>query len=375
MTSFTSNSKKGINRAGEYLAGRSRNKISSNLENDKKALEVLNDWRKSHVEPLDLIQKQINKVLAECRIKDSSLLSTRLKRAESIINKLKRFDGMTLTRMQDVAGARVILSNIEEVRAFVTLFCSEGDPNNNNNTYEVIKSDNYIEKPKSDGYRSIHMVCKVPFINANNISNEFSVEVQVRTKLQHAWATAVEVMGLYERSQLKSGQGNKSILTIFELCSALLSLEEKLPLSPQYEEWSKEQMSHRLKALDEETKFFFRLENFNLSLKHVTNDLAKELRDKEIICYLLILNLNEKKLRIRPFVKDDEHDPTETYRKYEKQILKGAPLDVVLVTVSDRTTLEDAYPNYFADTKRFCEIIKKIVFYELLEYNLAVSKN
>ncbi|SUA66402.1 Uncharacterised protein [Oligella urethralis] len=48
---------------------------------------------------------------------------------------------------------------------------------------------------------------------------------------------------------------------------------------------------------------------------------------------------------------------------------KGAPLDVVLVTVSDRTTLEDAYPNYFADTKLFCEIIKKIVFYELREYN------
>ena len=54
------------------------------------------------------------------------------------------------------------------------------------------------------------------------------IEVQFRTKLQHTWATAVEMMGIYTKSNLKSSQGNKDILRFFLLVSSIFAMIEKL---------------------------------------------------------------------------------------------------------------------------------------------------
>lgn len=66
------------------------------------------------------------------------------------------------------------------------------------------------------------------------------IEVQFRTKLQHMWATAVEMMGIYTNSNLKSSQGDYDILRFFELVSSIFAIEEKMPVCPNTSDWMDE---------------------------------------------------------------------------------------------------------------------------------------
>lgn len=55
-------------------------------------------------------------------------------------------------------------------------------------------------------------------------------EVQIRTQLQHAWATTVEAVGLFRGEQLKNHQGSAECLRFFELISGELAEAESCPV-------------------------------------------------------------------------------------------------------------------------------------------------
>jgi hypothetical protein len=57
-----------------------------------------------------------------------------------------------------------------------------------NNVYPM---GNYIEKPKPDGYRGVHLIIKYRSTAKREYKDQ-NIEVQIRSRLQHAWATAVE---------------------------------------------------------------------------------------------------------------------------------------------------------------------------------------
>ena len=52
-------------------------------------------------------------------------------------------------------------------------------------------------------------------VTKDTYNKNMFIEVQFRTKLQHMWATAVEMMGIYTNSNLKSSQGDYDILRFF----------------------------------------------------------------------------------------------------------------------------------------------------------------
>ena len=79
-------------------------------------LRDLSYWRDSHGASLNYIIKLIEKVLREKGVKDSEyFLAQRLKRIYSIKVKLRRFQNMQLSMMDDIAGARAILKDIKTV--------------------------------------------------------------------------------------------------------------------------------------------------------------------------------------------------------------------------------------------------------------------
>jgi hypothetical protein len=53
------------------------------------------------------------------------------------------------------------------------------------------------------------------------------IELQIRSRLQHSWATAVEAAGLYRGENLKSGVGNEGWLNFFELMSLEIAGSEE----------------------------------------------------------------------------------------------------------------------------------------------------
>jgi len=91
-----------INKAGNSLIADSQ---------DAAAAEILELWRRVHVTPLHKVHNFLMNSVRRCALKcdGSVIFSNRLKRSNAIVNKLRRFSSMDLTRMQDLAGIRLVL--------------------------------------------------------------------------------------------------------------------------------------------------------------------------------------------------------------------------------------------------------------------------
>ena len=99
-----------IRKAGEIF----RNPDATQQERDN-AFNSMNQWRVLHEVPLNTFQATLRTRLKHHHLKDV-IVAQRLKRASTIIDKLSRESGMSLDRMHDIGGLRVILKSIEEVR-------------------------------------------------------------------------------------------------------------------------------------------------------------------------------------------------------------------------------------------------------------------
>lgn len=101
-------SKSQINKAGKQL-----NQVLDEKELDD-AILVINDWRTLHLVPLTYLENQLKEILQENRIV-SYLMSSRLKRLESIQKKIKNTPDMQLARVHDIGGIRIVLHDIKAV--------------------------------------------------------------------------------------------------------------------------------------------------------------------------------------------------------------------------------------------------------------------
>jgi putative GTP pyrophosphokinase len=185
-------SKSQVNRAGKILVN-----DNSMLEDIIWATAVLSNWRAAHLYPINTFQSTLRKRLKS--IDRSALVAQRLKRMPSVVKKLKRYESMNLSRMQDIGGLRAVVGSISKVNKLYRLY-------KNGLQHTLISCDDYIKNPKPDGYRSIHVIFKYKN-RLNSNYDGLQVELQIRTKLQHAWATAVEAMSTYLGVALKSGEG------------------------------------------------------------------------------------------------------------------------------------------------------------------------
>ena len=105
-------------------------------------------------------------------------IDTRLKSAKSILGKLQKKDlDLTLSaacnNIYDIAGIRVVCSYIKDVYLIRDRLMAQDD-------VMIMQIKDYIETPKENGYRSLHMVIRVPvyFMNKKQL---VPVELQIRT--------------------------------------------------------------------------------------------------------------------------------------------------------------------------------------------------
>lgn len=113
-------------------------------------------------------------------------IESRLKKPESIIKKAIDKD-VTLTEKEimrhihDIAGIRVICNYIDDVYVVAQLLINQDD-------IQLIKIKDYIQNPKNNGYRSLHLVLEVPIFLAKGVQ-PIHVEVQLRTIAMDFWAS------------------------------------------------------------------------------------------------------------------------------------------------------------------------------------------
>lgn len=113
-------------------------------------------------------------------------ISTRLKTPMSLMNKLQRlelpFDLETIKEnIYDVAGVRVICSFRNDVYKLVDALKQQDD-------LTVIAEKDYIKNTKENGYRSYHLIVKVPIFLSDKVEH-MAVEVQFRTIAMDFWAS------------------------------------------------------------------------------------------------------------------------------------------------------------------------------------------
>lgn len=115
-----------------------------------------------------------------------SSIKTRLKSPISIKEKLERNDFPVTTEsieqnLNDVAGIRVICSFPEDVYALANALLRQDD-------IVLVKKKDYIENPKDNGYRSLHLIVAVPiFLSCEK--RIMKVEIQLRTIAMDFWAS------------------------------------------------------------------------------------------------------------------------------------------------------------------------------------------
>ena len=101
--------------------------------------------------------------------------------------------------MQDIGGLRAVVSSLPRVRALEKIYRERSF------AHELIGSKDYIHHPKSDGYRSVHLIFRYRNRRAPAY-NGLSLELQLRTKLQHAWATAIYADAITATKSLDDGK-------------------------------------------------------------------------------------------------------------------------------------------------------------------------
>ncbi len=113
-------------------------------------------------------------------------IQTRLKTPQSMMEKLGRRSlqpsvEVLRTELTDIAGVRVICSYVDDIYLLADLLCAQEG-------VELVHVHDYIKKPKPNGYRSLHIVVKVP-VHLSTGCQMVPVEIQVRTIAMDFWAS------------------------------------------------------------------------------------------------------------------------------------------------------------------------------------------
>ena len=325
-----------INRAGQIL----RNEASSS-DLREAAIDLLYKLRCAHSYILSAIYKKLEEQCS--RLKFSNvIIAQRIKCLKSIESKLRRYS-IRLSKMQDLAGLRVILPSTNEIRKLHERM---------QQTLPHSKSTDYIASPKSDGYRGIHMILE--FQNENQPElNGLKAEIQLRTRLQHAFATTVETLGVIEHQDFKSGLGDENYKRFFMLASALIAIAEKTAIADDLKGYSALKLAVEFERLERHLDIFNRLRQ--ASIEDSKDDTTETIRAPY---HLLNLNATDKVITRASYTESKILDAIDIFSHQEKQQRSSQLL--TLVSVRGNGSLHETYPNYFLDASIFINELQQI---------------
>lgn len=334
-------SKQQVNKAGQMLL------VAPRLASKLQHWEILTAFRLMHVHPMLAFRNFLDSKLQKIGGRNKALLTQRLKRNPSIMQKLKLHKNMNLSRMQDIGGIRVVVPVIGDVYKLRDEIKKAGTHRSFQST--LVREYDYIAKPKSSGYKSLHMVYK----HGKNLPahQQCLIEVQIRTSIQHAWATAVEIMGIYYNQPLKQSFGSKVYLSLFSDISKGFACLETGQYNPE--------LFREIAGQVAEEKFMDRMGQIRNLTTHLTQELKLGNRVTSSSAYLIVLDVEKPLIKITEFPKSKLQDAALQYQEQEIANANNRK-QVVLVSVNDVKKIQNSYPNYFLDMQNFLTHLQKI---------------
>ncbi|KKO45211.1 hypothetical protein WG68_11965 [Arsukibacterium ikkense] len=340
-----------------------------------KAMDILSFWRFSHESPLESAFKIVQDYATEQD--KNAICAKRLKRHASISLKLKRFSSMKLKNMQDIGGCRAILSTEKKVYQTLIVLKRRKEFRFNDGLFRI---KDYIKKPKDDGYRGIHLIGKFNDL----FGGSRSIEVQLRTKNQHYWATAIEIVDLFTQQSLKTNQGRREWKEFFIGVSEILSVIDNIHMFDKLEDRlqfeklleaaiKKPDLQQTISKVIDSCKnigIIEKLNAFSRSLQ-VINDNAAQIPADGYALIKIEINKKVATLNAQVFESSQDQEASDAFVEAEKEATKKEMV-VALVFTDAIGGIKEAYPNYFADSSQF---IKYLVFIEEIHKRLSEGQS
>lgn len=204
-----------IHRLGKNIREAYGDGTGSVVEED---LQKLQDYRVSFRDTI----AEVFKILFDIskRVDPQCIVTYRIKRINSIVEKLKRYPTTALEHMIDIAGCRCITGSTEQVYKIAKKLQEHPSI-----TIKEADYKDYIKSPKPDGYRSLHI-----YVSLSNGDGK-KVEIQIRNREHHDWATLVEISDvIIPESRLKEYHTPSDLAEFHRILSAKedsLTEEEK----------------------------------------------------------------------------------------------------------------------------------------------------
>ncbi len=313
-------SKNEVKRAGKKIASGS---LSDGEEQE--TLQIVNHWRAAHMEPM---YEALGMLESACGDDGSTFLVSRLKRTEMIINKLRRKgETHTLNTLDDIAGCRIIVDNNDDVLLMVDEICAKKSPYHER---RYLAADS-----KPDGYRGAHLIYRY---DSKSYGYEgLRVEVQIRSRAQHDWATAVEIYDILAGSHIKCGICSQGEARYFQLASSIINDDcNDMPSS-----------IAEIKELEKKLGVLDKLRGVADSLY----DLNSSGRiDRSDYC-LIKFNISEQIISTEVYPSAREDDAIKRYTELETSENEGRMY--LLARAGSYDDLQLAYMNYYSNPKGF----------------------
>lgn len=308
------------------------------------AFDVLLNWRSAHAYPMHSLLMLLRQKAPG--VDPNAVVVQRLKRLPSIVRKLIRFGSMSLDRMQDIGGCRAVVDTVDHAERLRDALKSSRTRN------VLVKEYDYIRDPKNSGYRGIHLVYR--YGGTKQEFRKLLVEVQLRSKIQHSWATAVEVVDTFTDQSLKTDQGSESWKRFFRLVSVAFSDVEGRCCA---DGSALEESIREARNAARELRVVEALRAYAVSTKYLVDKRSTE----KNAFFLLLLDTEDSSVEITSYSKNKLTQASEQYLALERQHREDSSKNVVLVEASSIVNLKKAYPNYFADTEDFVALLKKVI--------------
>lgn len=300
--------------------------LSQTLAYDDMAVQafaIAHNWRAAHAYPLMRERMRLSRL-------SNGLTAGRIKRMDSIRKKLRR-SSVKLDQMQDLAGIRAILADMDAVRAVQAKYHAD------------LRTSDYVEYPKAGGYRSLHLIKPFDERGAGDAYNGQKVEIQLRTKLQHVWATAVEAIGNMRGEDMKAGEGSPEWLRLLALMSGIIAERERQPVGPEIP--APGPRDRELRDLCGSLSAIEKLGSFRSIIRGTENRRGNGF-------YLVQMNAETGEVSV---------SAQSSFRigsgQYDGMVDSGERHQSILVAVDSMDALRLAYPNYFLDVRMFMDIL------------------
>jgi ppGpp synthetase/RelA/SpoT-type nucleotidyltranferase len=322
-------SKTKIDRAGNALA-----KETYRTEDEYFELEdAFDEYRKSHLQPLSETTLEVQGWLGDYGT--PYYIAQRLKRKPQIIRKLKRLS-VRLSQLQDIGGSRIIVPKNGDVDRLLKYL---QDRVKEKGHFTIERITDYRERGRDrTGYRALHLILGRAGL---------SLEVQIRSRVQHYWAESIERTSVIYGYHLKEEEGDPIVLRYFRcLSDAFFELEAGREASAE-DRLEIDKLRVACEAIIQESPRGKVLDSF------VNEGVIKTLTEKELRSgrglnnWIIVFDWNSGSFVSWDIVGRSPAEAIKAYVENEKNFPADAGFEVVLIGSSEVATVRQTHSHYF----------------------------